>query len=872
MRERRTNFIRRVAITLLAFALTSASAWSASLNHTIVVIADPHVMGDGLLTNPDNDDWKTYIAGSRKLIDYSQTLFDQAVSDIQTLNPELVLIVGDLTKDGEVVSHNYVKGKLDELKAAGIPTFVIPGNHDLLGTADAKVYGETTTDAQTIGTASAFAELYADYGYGAGSERLENTLTYACEPIEGLVLIGIDSGRFGDLSNTTLDWVCAKAASARGAGKQVIAMMHHPLFPHIVGGETFVENVSVVNYTTVCNRLADAGITTIFTGHIHTSDIAKEWNADKSKTIYDINTGSLCSYPCDYRVVALNNDFTRMLVSTQTVTGESTITADDAKTRLHDGMEKIVSAKLTASGFGTYASYVAPMFADACIYHAEGNENLSTGDNSAESCLSSLQLILSFAKSSIGEEQYNSFSALFNSMLLDKSNYGTDREDQTNDRTLFIDMPITQVSGNCGQTGTDGSDVTWSYDNSLKTLTISGTGAMMYYGSALGADSKWHSTAPWNHLDNEIQKVVVGNGVTYIGSYAFAYCTALASVSLPASVSALGNYVCYTSNVTRIDIPNTTAAATIGEGGFGYCPADLQIAVPSTLLGTYQTADNWSAYAAKLVGVLSEATGFGTGFATGNYEYTRTFKCGIASTVCLPFSLDATQAESVGKFYTFDGIDKTGEKWEVIMKETNTVSTDLSANIPYLFVPYIFDGKSKGDAVELTFSGNVSSAGNGDYYSWTEPGSSSYWTFQGVFYNILWDETHNSEMLGKVYGFAANSYSPEDGSYTVSPGDFVKAGSGASIVSFRAYLQFTGSTGLNAPMRGGTRAVESLPNSMKVKLVSADGSVTAVGTINTTTGDVSIDTWSDMNGRILPEGPAESGMYIHNGKQVLIKY
>ena len=59
---------------------------------------------------------------------------------------------------------------------------------------------------------------------------------------------------------------------------------------------------------------------------------------------------------------------------------------------------------------------------------------------------------------------------------------------------------------------------------------------------------------------------------------------------------------------------------------------------------------------------------------------------------------------------------------------------------------------------------------------------------------------------------------------------------------------------------------------MKVKLVSADGSVTAVGTINAATGDVSIDTWSDMNGRILPEGPAESGMYIHNGKQVLIKY
>lgn len=34
----------------------------------------------------------------------------------------LVLITGDLTKDGETVSHEYVVKKLDELKAAGIMT------------------------------------------------------------------------------------------------------------------------------------------------------------------------------------------------------------------------------------------------------------------------------------------------------------------------------------------------------------------------------------------------------------------------------------------------------------------------------------------------------------------------------------------------------------------------------------------------------------------------------------------------------------------------------------------------------------------------------------------------------------------------------
>ena len=432
--------LTRAAMMLLVMLLTATTGWADAPSHKIVVIADPHVMGNGLLTNQDNADWATYIAGSRKLIDKSQALFDQAVSVIQTQKPELVLIVGDLTKDGEQASHDYVKRKLNELKVAGIQPLVIPGNHDL-GTSDAKVYGETTTDATTIGTASAFATLYADYGYGASSERLENTLTYACEPIEGLVVIGIDSGTDGTLSGTTLNWVCEKALAARAAGKQVIAMMHHPLIPHITGGETFVSNVSVSDYATVRNCLADAGIRTIFTGHFHTSDIAKDWNANKTEAIYDITTGSLCSYPCDYRVVTLNNAMTEMSIATETATGDATITITKAKDRLTTVMtnlakEKIQTKLVNEGKNATLAAYAAnimgPKMASAYIYHAEGDEN---SNDDAQTLLTELNT--TFAS-------YPAYQALVNSMLLDKSNYGdADREDQTNDRTLTgISMPL----------------------------------------------------------------------------------------------------------------------------------------------------------------------------------------------------------------------------------------------------------------------------------------------------------------------------------------------------------------------------------------------------------------------------------------------
>ena len=434
----------------------------------------------------------------------------------------------------------------------------------------------------------------------------------------------------------------------------------------------------------------------------------------------------------------------------------------------------------------------------------------------------------------------------------------------TNDITVTATwLPL---SGNCGTTGSE-SSVTWSYDVTTKVLTISGTGQMMYYGSAQGSDSKYHSTAPWSHLDSEIETVTVGSGVTYIGSYAFAYCTALTSVSLPASVIALGDYVCYSSNVTRIDISNATAAATLGTGGFDYTPVGLAIAVPANLLGDYQGATNWSGYTAKLVGVLSETTGFGTTFATGNYEYQRTFKCGTAATLCLPFAVASGQISPYGKVYTFDGVDKTTEpKWTVVMREddpSKRVTTDLVANTPYLFVPYILDGKSKGDAMPITFTGEVTTAENAGYESWIE-GAGAYWTFQGVYYNLAWNE--GDANLGKIYGFAAQSY--DGGSYTVSPGDFVKAMAGASIKPFRAFLQYTPAPS-NAPHRAGA---DELPSSMTVRLIDTNGEVTAIGNLDTRTGEIDFgNSWFTLDGRKLEAKPTQKGLFIYNGKKVIIK-
>ena len=85
-------------------------------------------------------------------------------------------------------------------------------------------------------------------------------------------------------------------------------------------------------------------------------------------------------------------------------------------------------------------------------------------------------------------------------------------------------------------------------------------------------------------------------------------------------------------------------------------------------------------------------------------------------------------------------------------------------------------------------------------------------------------------------------------------------------------------------MTRGAAADEELPQRITVKLVSASGETTAIGTLDTTTGEVSFDSeawFSDqgsecgaaftLDGMKLSGKPSKPGLYIYNGKKVAIK-
>ena len=122
----------------------------------------------------------------------------------------------------------------------------------------------------------------------------------------------------------------------------------------------------------------------------------------------------------------------------------------------------------------------------------------------------------------------------------------------TNSETIpvTVEQYIAPTSGTCGD------NLTWSFDVTTATLTISGTGGM--------------TSHPWTEdYQNLIQTVVLEDGVTSIGYYAFHICTGLTSVTIPDSVTSIGDYAfCNCSSLTSVAIPDSVT--TIGEDAFGF--------------------------------------------------------------------------------------------------------------------------------------------------------------------------------------------------------------------------------------------------------------------------------------------------------------
>ena len=293
-----------------------------------------------------------YIANDRKMLVESSELLDSVSKHLIAYQPQIIFITGDLTKDGERISHQLLVDRyLKPLKAQGIRIYVVPGNHDV-NNPHAKVYNGDNAQRTTTVSAKDFTHIYNDYGYGEALATDPNSLSYVVQLDDKTRLIAVDACRYEDnnfdkdicvtagrIKPQTMDFIQAEAQKAHKLGMNVIMMMHHGIVSHFKWQDKIMKEYLVNNWKKDAKRLAQMGIKVCFTGHFHAQDISNKYG------LTDIETGSTVSYPHPYRLIDVDTDKQTLQIRTEKV--ESLTSMKDNKETLQQKSERFATSALS---------------------------------------------------------------------------------------------------------------------------------------------------------------------------------------------------------------------------------------------------------------------------------------------------------------------------------------------------------------------------------------------------------------------------------------------------------------------------------------------------------------------------------------------
>jgi 3',5'-cyclic AMP phosphodiesterase CpdA len=223
------------------------------------------------------------------LVEISIPILEQILQRLVEIDLDFLLLPGDLTQHGERENHEWL---VKRLQALPFPTYVVPGNHDVI----VRDGGDRTLSL------AEFPQLYSPFGYDSDQPY------YGQEIAPDVYLLGLNSIGFdatgeqyysGWVDEAQLDWLTHQLAQLHG--KCVLAMIHHNVLDHLPNqaqhplGKRYV----VDNRADLLQRLQAANVRLLFTGHLHVQDVAQ------LNSLWEITTGSLVSYPHPYRLIEI---------------------------------------------------------------------------------------------------------------------------------------------------------------------------------------------------------------------------------------------------------------------------------------------------------------------------------------------------------------------------------------------------------------------------------------------------------------------------------------------------------------------------------------------------------------------------------------
>lgn len=261
------------------------------MEKTILVVTDIHYISPAV--HHFNDAFLSLMAHEDgKMTILSDEIMHSLVHYVIDRKPDAFVVTGDLSWNGDIISHQEVRSYLMQIQNAGIEVLVIPGNHDI-GKERSMYYGPFCSELPECADKEMFASIYAPFMH----QDDPSSLSY-CIKMDGLRLVFVDvngSQEPGTVSSDTLSWMEHRLSQSNSP---CIVFSHqnflvlHPMFARrrITNGDDLL-SVFLKHHISIG-----------FSGHSHLQRIAQ------NETFSDICTACLSAYEHHIGVIQVNDE------------------------------------------------------------------------------------------------------------------------------------------------------------------------------------------------------------------------------------------------------------------------------------------------------------------------------------------------------------------------------------------------------------------------------------------------------------------------------------------------------------------------------------------------------------------------------------
>lgn len=276
----------------------------------LCVIADTHYYDASLGT--EGEAYALCSASDQKCLAETDAIISAAFRRIAESDCDAVLIPGDLTNDGERVCHEKMLEKLYELQKSK-RVFVTTATHDWCCDQNPRRFSgdRVYTDVATVPHQDLY-EMYDAFGTSAARDKFVThlgTASYFVDLSDDVVLLALNDDQNGKgkagYKPEHLQWILKTIRRESAAGKTVIGMQHHLLYPHL--SPLVTNGCCCGDRDVLLEQLCDAGLRLMLVGHSHMQRIDC-YTSPKGGELVEINVGSLCGYPAPMVYLTLTAD------------------------------------------------------------------------------------------------------------------------------------------------------------------------------------------------------------------------------------------------------------------------------------------------------------------------------------------------------------------------------------------------------------------------------------------------------------------------------------------------------------------------------------------------------------------------------------